>query len=261
MASESELRAMIRDIVHRLLDSQEAEAIENSGKEDTSSQKRAKNIVTFSDKDGAKTLITQESISTVPRGGEIQVPPESIITPLARDTAREREIKIVVSSELPRIEEAFGEEVIVKIALGCDHSGVELKDDLKLYLKELGYDFKDYGTFSSNSPVDYPDIAAKVAYSVAKGECHRGIMIDGVGIGSCIVANKIPGIRAALGYDLYSARSSREHNNANVLTLGARAIGKGLAREIVKVWLETEFAGGRHSRRVAKISALERKEL
>lgn len=144
-----------------------------------------------------------------------------------------------------------------RIALGADHAGYPLKNLLKEYLAQRGYDVDDCGTFTSE-PVDYPDIAATVARRVASGEAWRGIVIDGAGIGSAIAANKVPGIRAAHCYDLSSARNAREHNDANLLTLGARMIGDGLARDIVGAFLDTAFAGGRHRRRLDKLAALER---
>lgn len=146
------------------------------------------------------------------------------------------------------------------IALGADHGGFSLKEDLKTHLIEKGYAVKDCGTFNSE-PVDYPDIAYAVARLVSDGECWRGIIVDGAGIGSCMVANKVPGTRAALCYDLSSARNSREHNDANVLTLGGQLIGAGLARQIVELWLTTEFGGGRHARRVEKIMKTEQRFL
>ncbi|NWF53339.1 MAG: ribose 5-phosphate isomerase B [Syntrophaceae bacterium] len=143
----------------------------------------------------------------------------------------------------------------MKIALGSDHAGFELKEDLRAYLTERQVAFLDLGTFSE-APVDYPDVAAKVAEKVCRGEVARGLLICGTGIGMSIVANRFAGVRAALCHDIYTARISREHNDANILALGGRLIGKGLAREILKTWLETEFQGGRHERRVQKISAL-----
>jgi ribose 5-phosphate isomerase B len=146
----------------------------------------------------------------------------------------------------------------MKIVLGSDHAGFELKEDLRSYLAEMKIDALDLGTYSEDS-VDYPDVAVKVAEKVARGEVERGLLICGTGIGMSIVANRFAGVRAALCHDLYTARISREHNNANILTLGGRLIGKGLAREILRVWLETEFQGGRHERRLDKIAALEAK--
>jgi ribose 5-phosphate isomerase B len=142
------------------------------------------------------------------------------------------------------------------IAIGADHGGFALKESLKSYITELGYLVKDLGTFDKN-PVDYPDFALPVALEVSQGKAWRGIVVDGAGIGSCIVANKVPGIRAALCYDQSSAMNSREHNDANLLTLGAGLIGDNLARQIVATWLATAFGGGRHVRRVEKIIAVE----
>lgn len=146
----------------------------------------------------------------------------------------------------------------VAIGIGADHGGSALKDVIGKMLTEAGFEVHDCGTHGSD-PVDYPDIAHAVARLVADGTCRWGIILDGAGIGSCMVANKVPGIRAALCHDLSSARNSREHNHANVLTLGARFIGEGLAIEIVRAWLGTEWAPGRHAARVEKITAIERR--
>ncbi len=146
----------------------------------------------------------------------------------------------------------------MKIALGSDHAGFELKEDLRAYLAELQVDAQDLGAFSQEA-VDYPEVAGKVAGKVARGEVERGLLICGAGIGMSIVANRFPGVRAALCHDSFTARVSREHNNANILVLGGRLIGKDLAREILKIWLEAEFQGGRHQRRLDKITALEEK--
>jgi len=133
------------------------------------------------------------------------------------------------------------------IAIGADHGGYPMKEHLLFRLREAGHDVIDCGTHSTES-VDYPDFAAAVAQKVADGSCSSGIIVDGAGIGSAMVANKVPGVRAALCYDLSSARNSREHNHANVLTLGAGLIGNGLAWQIVQEWLATEWAPGRHAR-------------
>lgn len=144
----------------------------------------------------------------------------------------------------------------MKVAIGSDHGGFRLKEEIKKMLEEEKVEFKDYGTYSEDS-VDYPDISYQVAQAVQSQEYDKGILICGTGIGIGIAANKIPGIRAALCHDTFSARASREHNDANILTMGERVIGPGLAKDIVKIWLNTEFAGGRHSRRVEKICNLE----
>lgn len=142
------------------------------------------------------------------------------------------------------------------IAIGADHGGYALKERIAFKLKETGWEVTDCGTDSHES-VDYPDFAHAVAEKVSSGECRWGIVIDGAGIGSAIAANKVPGVRAATCYDISSARNSREHNHANVLSLGAGLIGEGLAWQIVEEWLGTEWGTGRHARRVAKIDAIE----
>jgi ribose 5-phosphate isomerase B len=146
------------------------------------------------------------------------------------------------------------------IAIGADHGGYELKEALKPELKMLGFEINDLGTYSKDA-VDYPDFAHAVAQAVSSGKAWRGIMIDGAGIGSCIVANKVPGVRAGMAYDYSSAVNSREHNDTNVLTLGAGLIGVNLAKQIVKTWLTTDFGGGRHTPRLDKIKSVEKKYL
>lgn len=147
----------------------------------------------------------------------------------------------------------------MKIALGSDHGGYQLKENLKKYLKELNVKYIDFGCENEKS-VDYPDIGFKVAKEVKSGKCDRGILICGTGIGMSVVANKVKGIRASLCHDLFSARNTREHNDANILTLGERVIGIGLAKEIVKVWLNTEFTQvERHINRLEKIKQEEDK--
>ncbi len=145
----------------------------------------------------------------------------------------------------------------MKITIGSDHGAVTLKDEVKMVLREFDdMEIKDVGTYSTDA-VDYPDIAKKVCADVVSGNADRGILLCGTGIGMTMAANKIKGIRCALCHDVYSARMSREHNNANVLALGGRVIGFGPAGEIVRAFINGEFAGGRHERRVKKIMALE----
>lgn len=142
------------------------------------------------------------------------------------------------------------------LAIGSDHGGFSLKEKIKEFLEQQGIPYEDFGTYNSES-VDYPDYAKKVAEAVASGKCERGILCCGTGIGVSIAANKVKGIRAAHCHDTFSARYSREHNDANILTLGERVIGPGLALEIVDVWLKSSFNGGRHARRVDKIRKME----
>ncbi len=144
----------------------------------------------------------------------------------------------------------------MRVIIGSDHGGFRLKQEIRSLLEEMGIAYEDVGCDCPDS-VDYPDYALPDAERVAKGEFDRGILVCGTGIGMSIAANKVKGIRCAVVSDEFSARMSREHNDANVLALGERVVGPGLAREIVRVWLTTDFAGGRHGRRVAKIGAIE----
>ncbi|HJV46076.1 MAG TPA: ribose 5-phosphate isomerase B [Bacillota bacterium] len=146
----------------------------------------------------------------------------------------------------------------MKVALGADHGGYHLKNEIKAYLESVNIEYEDLGCDCDQS-VDYPDYALPVAEKVASGEFDRGILVCGTGIGMSIAANKVKGVRCALVHDLFSAKATREHNDSNVLAMGERVIGPGLALEIVKTWLGTEFAGGRHARRIEKITAIEAK--
>ena len=146
----------------------------------------------------------------------------------------------------------------MRIALASDHAGYQLKEEVKKYLQEKNYLYRDFGT-DNTIPVDYPDIALPVAEAVKSGEYDRGILLCGTGIGVSIAANKVPGIRAAVCHDTFTARSSREHNNANLLVMGGRVVGPGLARDILDAWLTAGFAGGRHARRLEKIREIEQK--
>jgi RpiB/LacA/LacB family sugar-phosphate isomerase len=195
-----------------------------------------------------KTLITEEDIRAIAVGSTLQINAKALITPLAADVARERHICFERAAKP-------GWQIHRKIAIGADHGGFEMKEALKSFLSELQCDYQDFGT-NSLDPVDYPDIAHAVALAVARKTCDLGIMIDGAGIGSCMVANKVQGIRAANCYDEASARNSREHNGANVLTLGGKAISTEKMRDIVRVWLSAELTEDRHRLRVAKIDAL-----
>lgn len=148
----------------------------------------------------------------------------------------------------------------MKIAIGCDHGAFRLKNEIIEFLNSEKYEVKDFGTYSEES-CDYPDIALPVAEAVANKEYDFGILVCGTGIGIGIAANKVPGIRAALCSDTFSAHATREHNNANILTMGQRVVGTGLALDIVKTFLNTEFEGGRHQKRIDKISEIEKKYL
>jgi len=208
-----------------------------------------------------RQTITEADLRGMGRGESLVVPAGAVVTPLARDTALDRGVRLVEERAPSGSALAARSEPAKRtVALGCDHGGLAMKEDLKAYLGELGYDVVDCGTHSTDA-VDYPDLAYAVARLVSEGRAWRGIVVDGAGIGSCMAANKVPGVRAALCYDHATAVNSREHNDANVLTLGGTLLGPGLARQVVKVWLETEFGGGRHARRVEKIMQIERRFL
>ncbi len=201
-----------------------------------------------------RSVLTASDLEKIPADGEITVAPDTLITPLAQDEADRRRITIRLAEPAPGESASPGRAV----ALGADHGGYELKERLKGYLRDWGYIPLDLGTDGA-AAVDYPDFAEAVANAVVRGDAWRGIVIDAAGIGSAIAANKVPGARAAACYDRPAARNSREHNDANILSLGARMISADAAREIVALWLETPFAGGRHQRRIDKILAIEAK--
>ncbi len=214
-----------------------------------------------------RSLLTEAQVIQAWKTGKrsIQVESNTIITPAARDAAKARGIEIILgpqggSQTAPPAASAASSIATGTrtLAIAADHGGFELKQALVPFLKSLGYQVQDLGT-NSPDPVDYPDIAEAVAEKVANGSVQWGIIIDGAGIGSAMVANKVPGVRAACCNDLFSAVNSREHNGANVLTLGGRMIGEALAKKIVETWLQTSFGGGRHQRRVEKIMAVEAK--
>ncbi len=221
----------------------------------------------------ARKLITERDVLERAKRGEksLFVDSETMLTPSARDAAAQHNIQVKDSRD-PTISRAKTVDAIISVpspiansantssvvAIGSDHGGYRLKETLKQLVGELGFPVVDVGT-NSEEACDYPDFAYAVAAMVSSGEASRGIMIDGVGVASAIVANKVPGVRAVPCYDEFVAKSSREHNDANVLTLGGRIVGSELAKSIVKIWLETGFAGGRHQGRVQKISDVEKR--
>jgi ribose 5-phosphate isomerase B len=198
-----------------------------------------------------KQVVTTQD---VPSSGELKVLRGAIVTPSARELIASRGVRLLEVSpeEMPL---AVPEKTV---ALGADHGGYRLKETLKPLLAGLGFEVRDVGVHEEK-PADYPDMALAVAELVASGAASRGILIDGAGIGSSIAANKVPGIRAALCYDKPSARNSREHNDSNVLTLGARLLTATQAEDVVRTWLATPFAGGRHQARVQKILEIEQR--
>jgi len=195
-----------------------------------------------------KDVVTAEDVRAVSPGGEIHASAGAVVTPWAREIAATRGVRIVLGPA-PAASP-------FTVALGADHGGFALKEELKTHLTRLGYLFRDLGTYSSE-PVDYPDIALAVARVVRGGQARFGILVDGAGIGSAMAANKVHGIRAALCVDAAAAKNAREHNDANVLTLGAKQGEAAHIREIVEVFLTSECTEERHQRRVKKIVAIE----
>ena len=201
--------------------------------------------------ESAKLVITEDDVRGLERGAVLRLAEEARLTPLAADIINERGIEVV--RRVPR----GGSKQIKTVAVGADHGGFPMKEELKTFLAELGHRVHDFGT-NSESAVDYPDFAHAVARAVADGAAEVGIMIDGAGVGSAMTANKVPGVRAAACYSVEVARNSREHNGANVLTLGSKTISSAEMRDIVRAWLGTELTEDRHRKRVGKIDAVER---
>lgn len=201
--------------------------------------------------ESSKAVITEDDVRGLPEGARLRVAEGARLTPLAADIVRERGIELV--RRAPR----RGSRAQRIVAVGADHGGYAMKEELKKLLAELGQKVRDFGTHSTDA-VDYPDFAHAVARAVSEGSADLGVIVDGAGVGSCMTANKVPGVRAAACYSAKVARNSREHNGANVLTLGSGAITSEEMREIVSVWLSTDLTEERHKRRVAKIEAVER---
>jgi ribose 5-phosphate isomerase B len=216
----------------------------------------------------SRRVVTEADIRSAGPSRSVDVS-GAVVTPSARDLAKQLGVALTNSEQTGR--RAGGQEggksadqslpvrpsARLPVCLGSDHGGFPMKEALKKTLGELGFEVIDAGTTSSEA-VDYPDFAVAVARAVADGKAWRGIMVDGAGIGSSMAANKVKGVRAALCYDITTASNAREHNDANVLTLGGTLIGQRLAGDIVKTFLTTDFGGGRHQSRVDKINALDR---
>jgi len=274
--SEDEVKAIVRRVVLRTLGYPSSQQ-EGGGPGQAAGGQPAAGAVAAVP---ARSTVTEADVLAVPHGGRLPVAAGALITPLARQAASERHVQLDPTpsavilpvlqstasfavaggpgSEAKNLVSDAKSPATRVVALGADHGGLAMKEDLKAYLGELGYQVTDCGTFGPEA-VDYPDFAYAVACLVADGRAWRGIVVDGAGIGSCMAANKVPGVRAAMCYDHATAVNSREHNDANVLTLGGMLLGRSLARDIVKTWLATEFGGGRHARRVDKIVAIEKR--
>ena len=201
--------------------------------------------------ESSKSVITEDDVRGLESGSVLRIAETARLTPLAADIVSEKKIEIV--RRVPR----HGSRNSRLIAVGADHGGFKMKEDLRDFLTELGHRVQDLGTYSEEA-VDYPDFAHAVAKAVSEGTSDVGIIIDGAGVGSAMTANKVPGVRAAACYSVAVARNSREHNGANVLTLGSKTISSAEMKEIVSAWLNTEITEDRHKKRVAKIDAIGR---
>jgi ribose 5-phosphate isomerase B len=234
--TNKELEAIVRTLVERRLSEKSAENPEKTAVQADNAPLK---------------VVTELEVREAGLGGTVWAAPKALVTAAAEDLAQAWGVTIVRGK--PALERAQ------RIAVGADHAGYEMKEDVKRFLAELdGMEVSDFGTHS-NQTVDYPDFAHAVAEAVSSGKADFGIVVDGAGIGSAITANKVPGIRAAMCADAATARNSREHNFANVLTLGARMIDQARMREIVKTFLETATGEERHAARVRKIMRVEKK--
>lgn len=203
-------------------------------------------------------IITEADARMLEIGESVALKSGGHITPLAADTLKARRVTVISDGRVDRVEEDLAPVASIRrVAIGSDHGGLALKARITTALRSKGLSVDDFGTLTPD-PVDYPDTAARVAKAVARGEADAGIVIDGAGIGSAIAANKVRGIRAAVCHDVTNARYSRQHNGANVLSLGATLISAQDALEIVDVWINTPMTEARYIRRLAKIRDLER---
>ncbi|MDT4895450.1 MAG: ribose 5-phosphate isomerase [Acidobacteriota bacterium] len=259
------VRALVRDVLENALP--EEDAPQDSPRStvtppETQPQSRFINIAPepragdetgpeFARDESSKRVITEDDVRGLEEGARLRIAEGARLTPLAADIVRERRIELV--RRVPR----RGSRQSKMVAVGADHGGFQMKEELKTLLESLGHRVHDYGT-NSEDAVDYPDFAHAVARAVAETHADVGIIIDGAGVGSCMTANKVPGVRAAACYSVAVAKNSRQHNDANVLTLGSLTITSAEMREIVQAWLSTEISEDRHRKRVAKITAIER---
>ena len=255
-ATRDRVRALVRDVLSKAMPAESATADGGSTSSAGSSPPLNNPLLkvanaTVTRDESAKLIITEDDVRGLERGSVLRIAETTRLTPLAADIINERSIEII--RRVPRT----GSRQHKTIAVGADHGGYAMKEELKTFLAELGHRVHDFGT-NSESAVDYPDFAHAVARVVADGTADVGIIIDGAGVGSAMTANKVPGVRAAACYSVEVARNSREHNGANVLTLGSKTISSDQMREIVRAWLATDLTEERHRKRVGKIEAIER---
>ena len=247
------IRALVRDVLDKALP-EESDSTSTPSRFVDISPKPAQNEAALTRDESSKTVITEDDVRGLENGSVLRIAEGARLTPLAADLVKEKNIEI--TRRVPR----RGSRTAKTIAVGADHGGFKMKEELKAFLNELGHQVHDFGT-NSEDAVDYPDFAYAVAKSVSEGSADVGIVIDGAGVGSAMTANKVPGVRAAACYSVAVARNSREHNDANVLTLGSKTITSPEMREIVRAWLGTEMTEDRHRKRVGKIEAIERQYL
>lgn len=256
MDDRDRIRALVRDVLSKVPDAPE------EGTEPTplpaSSPRRFVDVIptktsesNVTRDESSKTIITEDDVRDLSPGSVVRIAESARLTPLAADIVRDKGIELV------RRMSRRGSNAARLIAVGADHGGFKMKEELKNLLNDLGHRVHDFGT-NSEEAVDYPDFAHAVARAVAQGTADVGIIVDGAGVGSAMTANKVPGIRAAACYSVAVARNSREHNDANVLTLGSKTINSAEMKEIVQAWLTTEIKEERHRKRVAKITSIER---
>ena len=249
-SARDRVRALVREVL--------AKATPETAEEKPEPQSRFVNTVPESSMqsavtrdESAKSVITEDDVRGLEAGAVLRIGEDARLTPLAHDIVKEKKIEIV------RRASRRGSKASKLIAVGADHGGFKMKEELKVLLSELGHRVHDFGAYSEDA-VDYPDFAHAVARAVANTTSDLGIVIDGAGVGSAMTANKVPGVRAAACYSVDVARNSREHNDANVLTLGSKTINSKQMRDIVMTWLSTEITEDRHRKRVAKIDAIQR---
>lgn len=253
MSEEKETRQRVRELVRQVLASvpnapeTEANKVEhfvvNSLKTEVGKD--------FDRDESAKTLITEDDLRGLDFGAKLRIAENAKFTPLASDIIREKQIELIKKSERQTASK------VRTIAIGCDHGGFPVKEELKKFLSGSGFNVHDFGTNSTDA-VDYPDFAHAVAVAVSNRNCDVGIIIDGAGIGSAMTANKVPNVRAAACYSVALAKNSREHNGANVLTLGSGQNKSDEIKEIVTAWLGADLTEERHKKRVSKIDNIEK---
>jgi ribose 5-phosphate isomerase B len=254
-SSRDRIRALVRDVLDKIPVEETGEHGATSGPPtrfvDVASAPPVATQPSIARDESSKIVITEDDVRGLEEGAVLRIAEGARLTPLAADIIRDKKIEIL--RRAPR----RGSGAAKMIAVGADHGGFKMKTHLQALLTELGHRIHDFGT-NSEDAVDYPDFAHAVAQAVANGSADLGIVIDGAGVGSAMTANKVPGVRAAACYSVEVARNSREHNDANVLTLGSKTINTAQMREIVQAWLATELKEDRHRKRVAKIVAIER---